>query len=97
MNDAPGSPPDFSGSGAVPYDPGAFAAGPTSAPAAAGYERLLALPGVVSVGLGHGPAGEAAVTVGVADAADAARLPRRLDGLPVVVMVTGPVDALPQR
>ena len=56
--------------------------------------RLLAIKGVTSVGIGLGPAGGEALVVGVVDAGVAVRLPREIDGVPVVVTVTGEVDAL---
>ena len=87
--------PDFSGSGPVEYRPEASASGPVAAPA--GRDRLLGIPGVVSVGLGQGPAGGEAVVVSVTDAGVAARLPRMVDGLPVEVVVTGEVGILPVR
>jgi hypothetical protein len=59
--------------------------------------RLLAIPGVTSVGLGIGPAGGEAVVIGVLDAGVAVQLPSEIWGLPVVVNVTGEVDALDQR
>ena len=56
--------------------------------------RLLAVPGVVSVGIGFGPAGGEALAVGVVDAGVAARLPVEIEGVPVVVTVIGEVNAL---
>ena len=89
---------DFSGSGPVEYRPaevapyGALERLPASAEA-----RLLAVPGVTSVGIGLGPAGGKAFVVGVVDAGVAGRLPLEVEGVPVVVTVTGEVDALPRR
>jgi hypothetical protein len=81
---------DFSGSGPVEYRPVEVAPPGT-------LERLLAVPGVTSVGIGFGPAGGEALVVGVVDAGVAARLPQEIEGVPVVVTVTGKVDALPRR
>jgi hypothetical protein len=47
--------------------------------------------------LGIGPAGGEAVVIGVLDAGVAAQLPSEIGGLPVVVNVTGEVNALDQR
>ncbi len=93
----PGGEPgaDFSGSGAVEYRPAeATPRGAVERLRAREEPRLMAVPGVTSVGIGLGPAGGEALAVGVLDAGVAARLPRVIDGVPVVVTVTGPVDAL---
>jgi hypothetical protein len=88
---------DFSGSGPVEYRPTESAPGRAPGPVPASDEaKLLAIPGVTSVGLGHDPAGGEALVVGVVDAGVAARLPSEVAGLPVVVEVTGEVHALPQ-
>lgn len=96
MVDIPPPMPDFSGSGPVEYRPTAPAAG-AALPGAEGRDRLMAVPGVVSVGLGEGPGGAEAVVVGVLDAGVAARLPSTMGGVPVTVVVTGPVNALDSR
>lgn len=95
MSDQQNRRPDFSGSGPVEYHPAE--AGPQGAVErllASEQARLLAVPGVTSVGIGLGPAGGEALTVGVVDAGVASRLPREIRGVPVVVTVTGPIDAL---
>lgn len=94
MSDIQNPGPDFSASGPVEYRPVEVAPG-------AGLEglrtreeaRLLAIPGVTFVGIGHGPAGGQALAVGVVDASVAALLPRDIDGVPLLVTITGPVDA----
>lgn len=89
---------DFSGSGPVAYSPATTASHGTLQQTLANHEAvLLAVPGVTSVAIGFGPAGQEALTVGVVDAGVAAALPSEIDGIPVVVMVTGEVDALPLR
>lgn len=57
--------------------------------------RLLAEPGVVSVGLGRDPAGRPVIVVGVekTTAELAERLPRELEGHPVSVRPIGRVRA----
>ena len=93
MNNLEHTEPDYSGSGPVEYPPG------VNPPVArewlpAGEEaRLLAIPGVTSVGLGVGPAGDHAVVIGVTDAGVARQLPSEVGGTPVVVEVTGEVTA----
>lgn len=88
---------DFSGSGPVEYGPAVVAPqGALQQLLASDEGRLLAVPGVTSVGIGYGPAGGEAIAVGVVDAGVAARLPAEIAGVPVVVTVTGEVDALPQ-
>jgi tartrate dehydratase alpha subunit/fumarate hydratase class I-like protein len=97
MSDIQDPVPDFSSSGPVEYNPtqtrqhGALAAVLEMEEA-----RLLAMPGVTSVGIGPGPAGGEALVIGVVDAGVAARMPLHIGGVPVVVNVTGPVDALRQ-
>jgi hypothetical protein len=88
---------DYSGSGPVEYRP-TDDAPPTALGrvSASDEARLLAIPGVTSVGLGRGPAGGEAVVIGVLDAGVAARLPSEIAGLPVVIEVTGEVNALPE-
>lgn len=98
MSDIQNPTADFSGSGPVEYRPAEAASGSALERLLASEEaRLLAIPGVTSVGIGIGPAGGEALVVGVVDAGVAARLPREFNGVPLVVTVTGPVDALPQR
>jgi hypothetical protein len=98
MSDIQNPAADFSGSGPVEYRPAEAAIGSALERLLASEEaRLLAIPGVTSVGIGIGPAGGEALVVGVVDAGVAARLPREFNGVPLVVTVTGPVDALPQR
>jgi hypothetical protein len=98
MSDIQNPGPDFAGAGAVEYRPADTAPrGELERLLAREGARLLADPGVTSVGIGHGPAGGEALAVGVVDAGVAARLPRDIEGVPVVVTVTGPVDALRRR
>lgn len=86
---------DFSGSGPVEYRPAAGAPQGTLQQVLATDEgRLLAVPGVTSVGIGYGPAGGEAIAVGVVDAGVAAGLPAEIAGVPIVITVTGEVDAL---
>jgi len=56
---------------------------------------LLALPGVVSVGIGRAPNGQPAIIVGVesAGAAGARRVPSEISGYPVVIQNTGQLKA----
>ena len=98
MSDVQSPRPDFSGSGAVEYSPApAKSRGALELLLARQEAQLLAIQGVTSVGIGLGPAGGEALAVGVVDAGVAARLPSEIEGVPVVVKVTGPVDALRQR
>lgn len=55
--------------------------------------ELLAIPGVVGVGIVDGPTGEPAIGVYVADISVSARVPKSLDGFDVVVTVSGEFDA----
>jgi hypothetical protein len=85
---------DFSGSGPVEYRPADDGSTGRAQDVLAAHEaELLAMRGVVSVGVGFGPAGREALLVGVVDAGVAARLPAEMDGVPVIVTVTGEVDA----
>lgn len=57
--------------------------------------RLLALPGVVSVGIGRAEDGTSAIIVGL-DAPRpnmAPQIPQSLEDFPVVVQVVGPIKA----
>jgi hypothetical protein len=58
-------------------------------------QRLLALPGVVSVGIGRDAQGREAIVVGLdrARPETQARLPAELEGYQVRVQVIGPVKA----
>ena len=95
MNDGEQAGPDFSGSGPVEYRPTEPAPPTPRASVTASEEAtLLAIPGVTSVGLGRDAAGGEAVVVGVVDAGVAARVPREIWGVPVVIEVTGEVNAL---
>lgn len=98
MSDAQTPGPDFSGAGPVEYSPAETqSSGPVGQVLASEETRLLAIPGVVSVGVATGRPGEEALAVGVTDANVAARLPREINGVPLVITVTGPVDAQRQR
>ena len=93
-NDIENSGTDFSGSGPVEYRPDEVAPeGALGNLLAAEEARLLSDPGVTSVGIGFGPAGGEALVVGVVDAGVVARLPLEIKGVPVVVKITGEVDA----
>jgi len=90
--------PDYSGSGPVIYSPSGVApAGAVAEVLAAAEPWLMSIPGVTSVGLGNGPTGGEAVVVGVTDAGVAGQLPPTIKGVPVVVTITGEVEALPHR
>ncbi|MNV32975.1 hypothetical protein D3C71_1243280 [compost metagenome] len=98
MSDTQTPGPDFTGAGPVEYSPAeARASGTVGELLASEEARLLATPGVVSVGVSTGRPGEEALAVGVVDAGVAARLPREINGVPLVITVTGPVDAQRQR
>lgn len=98
MSDVQNPQPDFSGSGAVEYSPTrAQSHGELEALLARQEEQLMAIQGVTSVGIGLGPVGGEALVVGVVDAAVAERLPSDIEGVPVMVKVTGAVDALRPR
>lgn len=93
MSDHDTPPPDFSGSGPVAYSPAASAT-ETGAVPAGSEASLLATPGVTSVGIGRTPDGREAVVIGVEDAGVAARLPDEVASMPVLITVTGRIDAL---
>jgi len=98
MSDIDNPGPDFTGSGPVEYRPAdAAPRGALDRLRMREEARLLAIPGVTSVGIGFGPAGGESLTVGVVDAGVAASLPLQIDGVPLVVTVTGPVDAQRRR
>jgi hypothetical protein len=98
MSDTEQSGTDFSGSGPVEYRPAEGASRTAAGRLPASEEkRLLAIPGVTSVGLGVGPTGGDALVVGVVDAGVTPQLPTEVEGVPVVVVVTGEVDAQPGR
>ncbi len=58
-------------------------------------EELLAIPGVVSVGIGMGDKGHSAIIVGIAgtDAGAGATIPQSIEGYRVIVKPTGTVRA----
>ena len=89
--------PDFSGSGPVEFHPAAPQQQSASEALLAREEpRLMAIPGVVSVGLTTGGPGGQAIEVGVTDANVRSRLPEHIHGVPLVVTVTGEIDAQPR-
>lgn len=89
--------PDFSGSGPVDYNPPEVAVEGTPEYTLQQAEaRLFALQGVVSVGIGYGPAGAMALIVGVVDAGVSRSLPDTIDGMAVITEVIGEVDAQPE-
>jgi hypothetical protein len=98
MEDAQDKSPDFTGSGPVEYIPAeANDFGAVRGPIAQAEAQMLAMPGVVSVGLGQGSDGREVLVVGVIDGGVSADLPAQIDGVPVTAVVTGEVDALPTR
>jgi len=58
-------------------------------------DRLMALPGVVSVGIGRDGAGNPAIVIGLDGPRPDTRagLPASLEGYPVVVHAIGPIKA----
>jgi hypothetical protein len=66
---------------------------------AAHEKRLLALPGVVSIGIGRDAQGREAIVIGLdrARPETEAQLPRALDDYPVRVQILGPIRAQDPR
>ena len=58
---------------------------------------LMAIDGVTGVGLGRTPTGDDAIVVYLRHAAARKRLPATVEGYPVVVEVTGEIDAYGRR
>ncbi len=58
-------------------------------------DELMALSGVVSVGIGPGPDGGTAVIVGVSTVSAEMRavLPERIEGVPVIIREVGEIGA----
>jgi hypothetical protein len=83
---------------AMPYNPGEE----TTASGASVLERvkqnhegaLMAIEGVEGVGIGQDGIGDAAIIVYLRDEGARKRIPRTLDGHPVVTHITGVIDAL---
>lgn len=55
--------------------------------------QLLGIEGVTGVGVGKNTTGDDAIIVYLRDASSAARIPSRIEGLPVLTEVTGEIDA----
>ncbi len=90
--------PNFSGSGPIEYNPTPEQSDSALALLFAREEaKMLAIEGVTSIGIGIAPTGGEALAVGVIDASVALRIPSEIEGVPVVITITGPVNALPQR
>ena len=100
---SPERPDDLQGESAeMTYTPGTGAA-PTPQPGSPSgivavkqrnEARLLAVDGVEGVAVGRDQIGRDAVLVFVRDGSVVSRLPREIEGFPVVVEVTGVIDAL---
>lgn len=56
--------------------------------------QLLAIPGVVGVGISDGDLGQPVIAVYVADLASGKAVPKTVGGFPVQVRVSGEFDAL---
>jgi len=54
---------------------------------------LMALPGVVMVGESLDPIGQPAILIGVKTSGDLTRMPKEIEGVPVIREVIGEVDA----
>lgn len=88
--------PDFSGSGPVEFHQATpQQRSPIDALLASEEPQLMAIPGVVSVGIATGGPGSHAIEVGVTDAGVAEHLPKEVHGIPVIISVIGEVDAQP--
>lgn len=57
------------------------------------HDQLMALPGVVMIGETQDQIGRPAILIGVKAMPDLERLPRSIDGVPVLPEVIGEVDA----
>ncbi len=80
--------------GPIPYDPTQDDVPPSGRVGkvlATHQQRLMQVDGVTGVGAGTGPAGSEAIFVYALRAN--VQVPRRIDGLEVFVVVTGPIDA----
>lgn len=55
--------------------------------------ELMQISGVTGCGVGRNELGEPAIVVYVAERAAAGRVPRNVEGLEVVIEVTGPIEA----
>jgi hypothetical protein len=83
--------------GPIPYHPAEPApAGRAEAVRQRHEGALMAIPGVTMVSVGQGPAGEPAIRLGVRDASVLPHLPAAIEGVPVVPVVTGPIDIQPR-
>lgn len=84
---------------AMPYNPGEET---TAASGASGLEHvkqnhegeLMAIEGVEGVGIGQNGIGDAAIIVYLRDEDVRNRIPRTIEGHPVVTHITGAIDAL---
>jgi hypothetical protein len=87
---------------AMPYNPdGQHSPGGQPAAAIEGALRqhqsaLLAIPGVTGVAVGKSPTGDPAIVVYLLHSSDRSNVPQRLGSHPVVVQVTGPIEAQPR-
>jgi hypothetical protein len=81
----------FGDSGPVAYNPDIS----ISSARSNAESRLLVMPGVHGVGEGRDATGKAAWIAYVNSRAAAAMLPKTIDGRPVIVEVTGSIDAQP--
>lgn len=77
---------------AMPYTPGSTPA--SGSPSQSREATLMAVAGVEGVGRGQDATGNEAIVVYVRDRGVARQIPREIDGLSVVVEVTGEVRAL---
>jgi hypothetical protein len=89
------SPQDSPEVAAVPFDPPPSPPGgsPVDEAIARHRDRLLAIDGVEGFDHGRAADGTDAVRVHVRDESVRERVPRELDGHPVLVIVTGPFEA----
>ncbi len=88
----PPADPPFAESGPREYNPGIS----VSAARREAETQLLTIPGVKGLGEGRDAIGNPAWIVYIASKAIAASLPKSLGGRPVLVEVSGEIDAQPQ-
>jgi len=86
------------GGGDMPFEPGDDLPVSEVASVLRRHEaRLMAIPGVKSVGEGRGPLGEPAIEVGIAHPGVAQAVPPTLDGVELVTRVVGEVEAYARK
>lgn len=81
---------------AMPYNPNAQPSSQIEQVLQQNQSALLAKPGVTGIGVGKSEIGDPAIVVYLLDRGYGAAIPKEVNGIPVILQVTGRIEAQPR-